>query len=217
MRRMSWGRTRIIVALTVLVVAAVSPAVARGVEARVARIVEQGVSGSVTFKITSQGHDVGQKTTGVVGQGTISGKLSLGAKLGATLLGAVKGVPITTVAKGGSYVVRYDVDAHGNHNGTAVITFKSSSLGSLCIDFTATYGRFQPGKTDYVPASGTFSTAGGTGAIARVHAFGRYDQGEVAGDAIERILANGSVTSLTSGSPTAPSKSCQAVAKLAKR
>ncbi len=213
---MNVRRTRILVVVAVSVVAVVSPTLARGVETRIARMVERGVSGSVTFKITNEGHDVGQRTTGVVGQGTISGKLTLGAKLGATLLGAVKGVPITSVANGGSYVVRYDIDAHGNHNGTAVITFKSPSLGSLCLNFTAVYGKFQPGKSDFVPASGTFSTAGGTGKISTVHASGKYDQGEVSGNAIERILANGAIRSLTSESPTPPSKACQSVEKLAR-
>jgi hypothetical protein len=179
-------------------------------------MVEHGVSGSVTFKITNEGHDVGKTTSGVVGQGTISGKLSLGAKLGATLLGAVKGVPISAVANGGSYVVRYDIDAQGNHDGIVVITFKSPSLGSICIGFTASYGAFQPGKTDDAPASSKFATVGGTGKMARVHASGRYDQGEVSGSAIERILAHGSVTSLTTIAPKPASKACTAVAKLAR-
>ena len=192
------------------------PALARVVQARLVSTVEHGISGSVTYKITNQGRDVGQTTTGVVGQGTISGKLSLGARLAATLLGAVKGVPMTGIANGGTYVVRYDIDANGDHKGTAVIRFKSPGVGSLCLDFTAKYGKFDPGKTDYVPSSGTFATAGGTGAIAKVRASGRFDQGEVTGSAIEQILGKGAVVSLSTGSGSAPSSACAAVARLAK-
>ncbi len=191
------------------------PALARVVQARLVSTVEHGISGSVTYKITNQGRDSGQTTTGVVGQGTIAGNLSLGAQLAATLLGAVKGVPMTGIAKGGSYVVRYDIDAQGDHKGTVVIRFKSAGVGSLCLGFTAKYGKFAPGK-DYVPSSGTFSTAGGSGAIAKVHASGRFDQGEVSGSTIEQILGHGALVSLTTGPASPPSSACAAVARLAK-
>jgi hypothetical protein len=195
--------------------AVTGPALARVVQSGLVAAVEHGISGSVTYRVTDEGHDVGQTTTGVVGQGTISGKLSLGAQLAATVLEAVKGVPMAGIAGGGSYVVRYDIDAKGNHKGIVVIRFKSSGVGSLCLDFTADYGRFVPGKTDYVPSAGTFSTVGGSGAIAKMHASGRYTQGEVTGSTIEQILGSGSVVSLTTGAAAPLSSACAAVAKLA--
>jgi hypothetical protein len=212
--RIAWVLAVAILSGVVLTVA--GPALARVVQSGLVSAVENGISGSVTYKITDQGHDVGQTTTGVVGQGTISGKLSLGAQLAAAVLGAVKGVPISGIASGGSYVVRYDVDAKGDHKGVVVINFKSHGVGSLCLDFTAVYGKFVPGKTDYVPSSGTFSTVGGSGSIAKVHASGRYSQGEVTGNTIEQILGHGSVVSLTTGPASPLSSACTAVARLAK-
>lgn len=212
-------RTATVAAVTILFglfLILAGPALARMAQSRLVSSVEHGISGSVTYRITDQGRDIGQTTTGVVGQGTISGKLSLGAQVAATLLGAVKGVPMTAIAGGGSYVVRYDIDAKGDHKGTAVISFKAPGVGSLCLDFTATYGRFVPGKTDYVPSSGTFATVGGSGGVAKVHVSGRFDQGEVSGSAIEQILGQGSVMSLSTGASTPLSGPCAAVARLAK-
>ena len=179
-------------------------------------LVEAGLSGSVTYKITDEGRDKGPTTLGVVGQGTISGKLSVGAQLAATILGAVKGVSVTGIASGGSYVTRYDIDANGDHKGTVVIDFKAPGVGSLCLDFTAKYGKFNP-KADYVPSSGTFAAAGGSRGISRLHLSGRFDQGEVTGSTIEQILGHGSVVSLTTGAESPPSSTCAAIAKLAKR
>ena len=212
MRRLSIAGTAIVTA--VVVVAVVGPSLAHAFQARLVSMVAHGMSGSVTYKIIDEGRSVGQATTGVVGKGTISGKLSLDGTLAATLLGAVKGVPITSIARGGSYVVRYDVDARGNHNGLLVIRFAAHGVGALCVGFTAAYGRFVPGKTDYVPATGTFDTLGGDGTIAKVHASGKYTQGEVTGNTIEKILASASIASLTSGSAVPMSSACTAVAKL---
>jgi hypothetical protein len=204
-----------VVALGALLLVA-GPPVAQAVQARLVSTFEQGFSGSVTYKITNEGHDVGQTTTGVVGVGKISGRLSLGGKLAATLLGAVKGIPLTGIARGGSYVVRYDIDARGDHKGTVVISFDSGGVGSLCMNFTAKYGKFAPGKTDYVPSSGTFVTAGGAGSIAKVRSSGSYSQGEVSGSTIEQILGHGSVVALTTGPAASMSAACTSVAKLAK-
>jgi hypothetical protein len=202
--------------LCCLSVVLAGPALARIVQAQLVSAMEHGISGSVTYKITNEGRDVGQTTTGVVGQGTISGKLSLGAQLSATLLGAVKGIPMTAITSGGAYVVRYDIDAKGDHKGLAVIKFKSPGVGSLCIGFTVRYGKFVPGKADYVPSAGSFNTVGGSGSIAKVHASGRFNQGEVTGSTIEQILANGSVDSLAVGHAVPLSGPCAEVARLAK-
>jgi len=203
----------VVIATAALVVVA-GPGLARAFQARLVSMVAHGISGSVTYKIVDEGRSVKQTTTGVVGKGTISGKLSLDGTLAATLLGAVKGVPIASIARGGSYVVRFDVDARGNHNGLLVIRFVAAGVGTLCVGFTTAYGRFVPGKTDYVPATGTFDTLGGEGTIAKVHASGKYTQGEVTGNTIEKILASASVASLTSGSATPMNSACAAVARL---
>lgn len=97
-----------------------------------------------------------------------------------------------------------------------MISFKSPGVGSLCLDFTARYGKFVPGKTDYVPSSGTFDTVGGSGGIAKVHASGRFDQGEVSGSTIEQILGRGAVASLTTVAASPPNSACAVVARLAK-
>jgi hypothetical protein len=198
-----------------VVLVAVGPAIARSLQTRLVSVVAHGISGSVTYKVTNEGRDVGQTTTGVVGQGTISGKLNLGATLAARLLGTVKGIPLTGITSGGTYVVRYDIDARGDHTGLVVIAFKSRGLGTLCTRFAVAYGRFVVGKTDYVPSTGTFSTAGGDGTIAKVRASGSFTQGEVTGNAIEQILAHGSLASLTTGAAMPPTAECAAVAKLA--
>jgi hypothetical protein len=202
--------------VTVCLLVAIGPALARTVEARLLSVVEHGISGSVTFKMTDSGRQVGHRTVGVVGQGTISGKLSLDATLAAGLLGAVKGVPLTGLASGGSYIVGYDIDPRGNHSGTVVVNFKSPGVGSLCLHFAVVYGRFISGKTDYVPSTATFSTIGGAGTIAKVHASGHLTQGEVIGSTIEQILAHGSLDALTTGSATPFSPQCARVSKLAK-
>jgi hypothetical protein len=216
-RRQKWQAFGVTVAILCgLSVVLAGPALARIAQAQLMSTMEHGISGSVTYKITNEGRDVGQTTTGVVGQGTISGKLSLGARLSATLLGAVKGIPMTAITSGGTYVVRYDIDAKGNHKGLAVIKFKSPGVGSLCFAFTAKYGRFDSSKADYVPSSGSFSTDGGSGSIAKVHASGRFSQGEVTGSTIEQILGNGSVDSLAVGAAVPLSGPCAAVARLEK-
>ncbi len=213
-RREAW--VMVLGALAGLSLILAGPALGRIAQARLVAALEHGISGSVTYKITNEGHDVGQTTTGVVGQGTISGKLSLGARLSATLLGAVRGVPISAITSGGSYVVRYDVDAKGDHKGLVVITFKAPGVGRLCVGFTAAYGKFVPGKADYVPSTETFKTIGGSGEIAKVRASGQVSQGEVTGSSIEQILGSGSVLSLTRGSASPLSGACSAVAKLAR-
>jgi hypothetical protein len=203
------------VGVFVVLFAAVAPTVTGAIQKSLVGMVGRGISGKVSYKVTDEGRSVGQTTTGVVGQGTLSGKLSLDARIAASLLGAVKGIPLTRIASGGSYVVRYDVAANGDHRGLLVMKFKPG-IGSLCVDFAVKYGKFVPGKTDYVPSTGTFATVGGTGKIAKIHASGHFKQGEVTGSIIEQFLGNGSLVSLTAGSAVPFSKDCTAVAKLAK-
>jgi hypothetical protein len=203
------------VGAALVLLGALAPTVAGALQKTLVHMVGRGISGTVSFKVTDEGRTAGQTTTGVVGQGTVSGKLSLDAKIAASLLGAVKGIPLTRIASGGSYVVRYDVEANGNHRGLLVMRFKPG-IGSLCVDFTVKYGKFVPGKTDYVPSTGTFATVGGTGKIAKIHASGRFKQGEVTGSMIEQFLGDGSLVSLAAGSAAPLSKECSAVAKLAK-
>jgi hypothetical protein len=203
------------VGVSVVLLGAVAPTITGAVQKRLVRMVGRGISGTVSYKVINEGRSVGKKTTGVVGRGTVSGKLSLDAKIAASLVGAVKGIPLARIASGGSYVVRYDVAANGDHRGLLVMKFKPG-IGSLCVDFAVKYGKFVPGKTDYVPSTGTFATVGGTGKIAKVHALGRFKQGEVTGSLIEQFLGNGSLVSLTASSAAPLSKDCAAVARLAK-
>ena len=212
-RRGSWIALLTLVTLTVT--AAAGPTVARAVEGALVRTLAGGISGSVTYKSLSDGKTVGRQSLGVVGEGNISGKLSFDAKLAALVVGAAKGVPLTAVAKGGTYVTRYDVAADGEYKGLLVIKFASSGVGTLCLTFDTRYGKFTPGK-DYVPSTSTFRTLGGTGSMARIHAAGKVTQGEVTGSALEQILAHGTASSISVGHATAPSSACVAVAKLAR-
>ena len=96
MNRRKWKASGVALAILCAVsLVLAGPALSRIVQARLVSAVEHGISGSVTYKVTNEGRDIGQTTTGIVGQGTIAGKLSLGARLSATLLGAVKGIPMT--------------------------------------------------------------------------------------------------------------------------
>lgn len=205
----------LLVGVTIAIGTTCGPAVAHGVEKALVRTLAGGISGSVTYKSISNGKTVGQQSVGVVGEGEISGKLSLDAKLAALVVGAAKGIPLTQIAKGGSYVTRYDIAANGEYKGLLVITFASRGVGSLCLSFDTRYGKFTPGK-DYVPSASTFRSVGGTGSIARVHVAGQVTQGEVTGSAIEQILAHGSISSVTVGAATAPDTACAAVSKLAR-
>lgn len=177
------------------------------------RTLTDGLSGSVTYRSLSQGKTVGQQSLGVVGEGTISGRLSFGAKLAATVVGATKGIPLNSIARGGSYVTRYDIAASGEYKGLLIINFASVNAGSLCLSFDTRYGKFSAGK-DYVPSTSAFQSVGGTGSIAKVHVAGKVTQGEVTGSTIEQILASGVATSLTVGAATPPSAACLATAEL---
>jgi hypothetical protein len=55
-----------------------------------------------------------------------------------------------------------------------------------------------------VPSTGSFKTVGGSGGIAKAHAYGHFSQGEVTGSTVEQILADGAVDALAIGPGSAP-------------
>lgn len=189
------------------------PSLARALESKLVHVLVSGVSGSVTYQQIQPGTSGANGITGIVGKGTINGHLSLEARIAARVLGAVKGVPLSAIASGGTYVARFDADASGNYTGTVVIRFEHK-IGSLCVNYTVTYGAYA--GQGYVPSTEQFATAGGTGKVARVKASGHLTQGAVTGESIEQILAGGSFSSVkVAKKPVRMGAACSAVAKLA--
>ena len=157
-------------------------------------------SATLTFSETNPGRSHGDAVLGVVGLGRITVKLS--------------GKPFAALAKGGSYVARWDIDAKGVSRGLLVATLASRPPGSVCVRYTAVPGRFKAGQ-HFVPVGGDFSSVGGTGAGATLSLSGHFDQAHISGKGIETLTGRGSAT-VALGAPKPPSAACRAVAKLAK-
>jgi len=160
---------------------------------------------ALTYTETNKGTDVGQTSTGIEGKGTISMRTS----------GLPAGVPATTFTKGGTYVVRYDIDSAGTYHGTMVVTVP---LGSICLVGVVKFGKYDPtAGTGFPPTSGTFTSAGGTGLGSRLFVTGLFKATKVTG--AENTLLKVSFTGTSKvalASPKAPSRACTSVAKLAR-
>ncbi len=212
-RRSSLSLLAGLAALAVLVFAA-GPSFARVVESELAQVVERGVSSSVTYQETNHGKAQGNVTAGVVGHGTFSTKLTPSASVAASLLSAVKSIPVKGLLAGGSYVVRFDIEANGGYRGLLVARFAAHGLGSVCLSFSIVHGKFVPGSS-FVPASGEMMAVGGTGAAAALHGSARFNQKNVVGSATETFLESGKLKSISTGTKVPLNRACQAVAKLA--
>jgi hypothetical protein len=155
---------------------------------------------TLTFSETNPGQSRGDAVVGVVGVGRITVKLT--------------GKPFAPLAKGGSYVARWDIDAKGISRGLLVATLASRPPGTVCVRYTAVPGRFKAGQ-HFVPVGGDFSSVGGTGAGATLSLSGHFDQADISGKGIETLTGRGSAT-VALGAPKPGSAACRAVAKLAK-
>jgi hypothetical protein len=144
----------------------------------------------VTYKETDPGKDQGAKSTGIHGKGTVSAKLGAKASVVAAVVAVATGVPIPQIAKGGSYTIRRDISASNVVTGLVVVKFKAKRLGSLCLKFTATAGKFAPGDT-FVPRKGSVSALGGTKAAARWRGAATFTQKSITGTSTERLGAGG--------------------------
>jgi len=168
---------------------------------------------TLTYRETNPGRESGQAILGIVGRGTFSAKLGGRALAAARLLRMLTGAPLDAMAKGGSYVVRFDLDAKGSAHGLVVAKFRAPGVGSLCLAFTNAHGKFVPGKS-FIPTTGTVSTMGGTGAGARVSGKGRFVLRNVTGSDVEQFLSDGAVFPVQLAAPKPPNAACKAVAKL---
>lgn len=125
------------------------------------------------------------------------------------------GGPIAAVARGGTYVTRYDIDAQGVYRGLFVVTFKQRSLGTMCFAATIVVGKFVLGKS-FPPSSASFRSVGGTGGSAKLRVSGTLAvTGIVGGSDDETITAKGALV-VSSGPAKPPTAACLAVAKLAR-
>lgn len=196
-------RKLVILASSIVILAAIdSSSAAPGTSA-----VGRPFTMTMTYSETNPGKDSGDLTTGVEGKGTLSMRIA-GAALG--------GVPVATLATGGTYVVRYDIDAAGTYHGVFVVTPKSRALGSLCLSGDILFGRYNPNAgTGFPPTSGSFTSVGGTGLGARLKLTDRYKATKVVGSDNLKLGFAGTVTA-SAAAPKAPSKTCLAVAKLAR-
>jgi hypothetical protein len=199
----------LVASLLVVAAPAAEPFAIRVLENAAARTVRGGMS----YDETNPGKAAGGATLGVAGRGTFSAKLRLPAVVVGRIVQIVTDVPIDAMAKGGSYVTRYDIDAKGNYHGVVVATFKSSGLGSICLKYTVTHGKFDS-KLHFFPTTGTFATVGGTGQSARVRLAGTVKMSNVTGADVEQFLGSSGLKA-TSGAAKAPSAACVAATKLA--
>jgi hypothetical protein len=167
--------------------------------------------GKLTYHETNHGTTVGAVTRGVVGQGVFSGKLGGKALFAATVAEVVKGVPATALAKGGSWVAKYDIDAQGDYKGLVVATFTAKGLGSVCLSGTTKHGKFVSG---FIPAGGSVTALGGTGQAARLRLGVTFKQTAITGSDTEQFTGTGALTTLSMGAARPLSAACKAVAKL---
>jgi hypothetical protein len=183
------------VALAILVVAGLLALNAQGAKSpvRPGHLAAAGkpFSAKLSYNETNHGMAKGQSTIGIQGKGTFSAKLSPHAALEAALMALATGVPVSKIAKGGSYTVQRNIAASGKVTGLAVLKFTLHSLGTVCISYTATPGRFVPGSS-FVPVSGSFTTVGGTGSASTWKISAAFKETNVTGSAIEQLSGTGS-------------------------
>jgi hypothetical protein len=159
-------------------------------------------TGAATIKLvyteTFQGKDKGQNDVlGATGKGTLT--LVVKGTRSPVLAVLAKGVPI--------------VAQHDEHYGKpevwrGLITGKSQAIGTVCAAVVVTFGKYDPNAgTGFAPASGTFSTVGGTGPGATLKLTGTYKVTGVEGTKTLTITATGTATA-TTGPSKAPAAGC---------
>jgi hypothetical protein len=204
-----------IVLAAVAVGATAVTAIASGdatMKAHKANTTTKAYKANITYVETDHGTQNGTATVGVKGHGKFSATLRGGAALEAAVLAAVTGVPLTKIAKGGTYTVQRSFLADGSISGLAVGKFKARGLGSVCVSYTMRFGMLPPGGS-FAPAIGTLTTKGGTGAAAtwRVHV--SFKQTGISGVSTENLAFAGSAHAGT-GKPKPMSAACKRVAAL---
>lgn len=179
-----------------------------------AKAVTRSATVQVSYTETDSGKDSGGVLKGVTGHGKFSAKLSPAGAVLARLLAAATGLPFSSIAKGGAYAARFDVNAANGQSGLLAAKYTTKSLGSSCLTFKSKRGKFVPGQS-FIPTSGSINTAGGTGAAARWHGGGSYKRTGVTGSDTEQFSGTTKVK-VSTAKAKAPSAKCKALLKLAR-
>lgn len=183
--------------------------------AAAAKAVTRSATVQTSYLETDAGADAGGGALkGVTGHGKFSAKLGPAAAVLAHLLAAATGVPFSSLAKGGTYATRFDVDANSGQTGLVAMKYTIKSLGSSCLTFKSKRGKFVQGQS-FIPTSGSIQSAGGTGSAASLHGSGTYKQTDVTGSNTEQFSGTTKVK-VSKGAAKAPSAKCKALLKLAK-
>ena len=155
---------------------------------------------------------MGQTTTGIEGKGAFSAKLGGRATISAAVIALATGVPITKLAQGGTYTVTRAISARGTITGTAVTHFKAHGLGTACVRYTETPGKYTPGA-GFIPMSGTITSLGGTGAAAHWRVRVNFTQKSVSGLKTETFGGSGA-EQIATGKARGMTAACKRVANV---
>jgi hypothetical protein len=166
----------------------------------------------ISYVETDHGHQQGSATVGIVGHGSFSAKLGAHAAVAEALLSLATGVPVSKVARGGTYTVQRRISSTGVGSGLAVAKFKAHGLGTLCLSFGFVPGKYTPGSS-FVPVSGTLKPDGGTGSAAHWRGSLSFKQTTIGGSNTETIGVSGTLRASTAGARHM-SAACRSVAKL---
>ena len=166
----------------------------------------------LSYKETNSGRQRGSATIGILGRGSFSAALGRSAALEAAIISLATGVPVSSIAQGGTYVVQRDIAGDGSVKGLAIAKLKAHGLGTVCLSYTEKPGKFKPGMS-FVPMSGQIKTLGGSGAAARWRVDVSFRQNSVSGSQTEQFSAGGTEHAST-GRAMGMSAACRRVASL---
>jgi hypothetical protein len=169
---------------------------------------------TVTWKLISSGRSAGRRTTGEEGRGTFSVRLGAAADVFAWAYAALTGVPLTSIARGGTYAIKFNSAANGDHTGTLVAKFKDVKLGEACASYRSAFGKYTIGMP-YVPESGSVTSSAGTGPAATWRISVTFKLTGISGISTEAFASDGKATAST-GPARKMTAACRAVAELLK-
>jgi hypothetical protein len=207
------ARVRIALVLSTVAVAAVAVAVSGGSahsvpRARAAAAPRRAYKATATWTLLNPNSTSGPTQ----GKGKFSASLGGLAALEARAVQAITGVPLASIAKGGSYAISFNFGKGGVETGTVAAKFKAHGLGEACAGFSARHGTYVPGSP-FVPESGTLKSTGGKGSAAMWQITIGFNLKDITGMSIEQMAVSGK-TKASVGKPRKPSAACKAVLKL---
>jgi hypothetical protein len=167
---------------------------------------------SVSYRETNHGRSKGSATVGIQGKGSFSAKLSPRLALEAAVIALATGVPVSEIARGGTYKLQRDIAGDGSVKGLIVARFTVHGLGSLCLSYTEKPGKYTPGMP-FVPMSGAIKTVGGTSQAATWRAAIKFKQTNITSPPVEQIAASGS-EHVSTGKAKPMTGACKRVARI---